>query len=156
MVLLLDINATGMNTIVTLVSIGCVLLSVFFTYRTSRIKKQVYKKIDAFDLVTFSREFHSIYIDFSNKIRTPESNKGGYHNKLIERLNASLREFNVYENKVPEEYRKAIKSNINMVLENTGKLWDATADSFLINSIKSRLDDIDRKLIEITDKMQKE
>ena len=43
-----------------------------------------------------------------------------------------------------------------MVLDNTEKLWDATADSSLISSIKSRLDEIDRKLIEITDKMQKE
>lgn len=156
MLLLFDINATGINTIVTIVSIVCAVLSGIFTIRTSKIKRQVYTKIDAFDLISFYREFHSIYLEISNKIRTPDSNKGGRYNKQIEKLNTILRDFNRYESKLPEEHRKAIKTNIDTVLENTGKLWDATAKEDDIKRCKSRLDEIDRKLIEITDKMIKE
>lgn len=156
MLLLFDINSTGTNTIVTLVSIGCVLFSAFFTYRTSRIKKQVYKKIDAFDLISFSRELHLLNLDISSKIRTTSSNKAGRNNKLIDDLNKKLVDFNKYENKLPKEAQLGVRTNVDYVLNNIGKIYEATANEEDINRWKSRLQEIDRKLIEITDKMMKE
>lgn len=87
MIYLFDINATGLNSILTVLSIGCALFSGHCTAKTKKIKKQVYKKLDAFDLVTYSREIHSLNLDISSKIKTANSNKGGRNNKLIEGLN---------------------------------------------------------------------
>ena len=87
MICLFDINATGLNSILTLISLAFMVGSGFFTLRAAKIKKQVYKKVDAFDLVSFSREYHLLNLDISSKIRTPSSNKGGRNNKLIEDLN---------------------------------------------------------------------
>jgi len=156
MICLFDINATGLNSILTLISLAFMVGSGLFTLRAAKIKKQVYKKVDAFDLVSFSREYHLLNLDISSKIRTPSSNKGGRNNKLIEDLNKKLVDFNNYENKLPTESRLGVRTNVDYVLSNIGKIYEATADYEEIGRWKSRLQDIDRKLIEITDKMMKE
>lgn len=156
MICLFDINATGLNSILTFVSLVFMVGSGLFTLRAAKIKRQVYKKADAFDLVSFSREYHLLNLEISSKIRTPSSNKGGRNNKLIEDLNKKLVDFNNYENKLPTESRLGVRTNVDYVLTNIGKIYEATADNEEIGRWKSRLQDIDRKLIEITDKMMKE
>lgn len=156
MICLFDINATGLNSILTFLSLVFMVGSGLFTLRAAKIKKQVHKKLDAFDLVTFSNEFHVLNVEISSKIRTPNSNKGGRHNKLIEDLNKKLVEFNNYEKKLPIESQMGVRTNVDYVLTNIAKIYEATADQDDINKWKSRMQEIDRKLIEITDKMKKE
>lgn len=81
------LNVTRTNTVVTIISIACTIITILLTIKTWHYKNQVHKKLDAFDLVTFSREFHLLNLEISSKIRTPSSNKGGRNNKLIDDLN---------------------------------------------------------------------
>lgn len=150
------LSATKINTIVTLISIICTIATIFLTIKTWHYKKQVHKKLDAFDLVTFSSEFHILNVEISSKIRTPSSNKGSHHNKLIEELNKKLVDFNNYEKKLPIESQMGVRTNVDYVLNNIGRIYEATADQDYINRWKSRMQEIDRKLIEITNKMKKE
>lgn len=150
------IYATKTNTIVTLISIVFTIITIVLTIKNKKYKQQVFAVMNTIDLMSYWKKYHSIYLKVSSTIRTPDSNNGGNNNKAISQLNNILREFNVYEKKIPEEDRKIIKTNVDSVLDNITSLWDGTADKNVISSFKSRLDTIDRKLIEITDKMIKE
>ncbi|MBO7470107.1 MAG: hypothetical protein J6T81_08290 [Bacteroidales bacterium] len=152
---ILGLNLTSVNTIVTIVSIVLTIITSFLTIKTWRYKKQVFDKINAFDVVTYSRNFHTVYLNISKKIRTTESNKGGRNNNIISELEAILRDFNKYENKLPEENRKSVRANVDSALDKIHCLFEGTADSSTISSFKSRLDDMDRTLIKITEKMLK-
>lgn len=150
------LNVTRTNTVVTIISIACTIITILLTIKTWHYKKQVHKKLDAFDLVIFSNEFHILNVEISSKIRTANSNKGGRNNKLINDLNKKLVDFNNYEKKLPIESQMGVRVNVDYVLTNIDKIYEATADQGEITRWKSRLQEIDRKLIEITDKMMKE
>lgn len=156
MFFLLDINATGLNTILTAISIICTLISGHCTFRAKKIKRQVFAKLNTYDLAIYSRELHKLNMEVSSKIRTPNSNKAGSNNKKLAELNKILVDFNIMEKALPEEYQKGIRNNVDYVLEHFMKINEGTAQEDEINRWKKRLQDIDKKLIEITDKMIKE
>lgn len=102
-------DPTKVNTIVTLISIGLTIITIILTVLNWSFKKQIRTKINAFDLVSYSNSFHSIYIKISPIIRTKNSNNGGKNNSKIAELETILRDFNKYENKIEKKDRKMLR-----------------------------------------------
>ena len=147
-------SATLLNTIVTIISIICTVLSGIFAYRAKKIKKSLSDRMAAFDLVSYSNELHSLYKKVSWSILTTISNKGGPNNSLLEELNSKLDDFIRYESNIPYVIRIGLNTNINYVSSNMWKIVEGTASPEEIDKWKSRLKEVVGKLMEITKNMK--
>ena len=151
---ILSISSTTLNTIVTIISIICTIISGIFLILTRGLKKKVENQINVYDLFKYHSEFHALYLSISDFLISTTSNRGGACNELLHELNTKLRDFNILENRIPEEDKRAINNDINWVLSNIACIYEGTAYQDDLNSFKTRLDGIDRRLITIVNKMK--
>ena len=147
-------SSTAWNTTVTIISIICTFFSGIFALRTSKIKNSIINRFNAFDIATYSGDFHVLYVKIMSSIITSKSNKGGQYNGLIDELNAKLADFNKFEVKIPINNRRGLRANVDSVLSKNLSIYEGFADDKGVESWKERLKVIDRDLIEISEKMK--
>lgn len=122
MIYLLDINSTGLNSILTVFSIICTICTGIFAYRAKKIKDDLLEKQNSFKLVSYKDRIHKQYLDFSAKAKMKDWNQGGKSNELLTNLDTELRNFNQFGGKISLKEQKELKSNINKALNEIDSL----------------------------------
>lgn len=148
---LINISATQINTIVTIVSIICTIFTAIWAYRTKTIKNELLEKLNSFEIVSYKDRLHKLYLDLSSKIRLKNWNQGGKNNDLLTNLDKELRDFNQFKGKIPSEKQESLKTTINSALQHLDSVCQGY--TFSTTPLLKDLDIIDENLNSICNEL---
>lgn len=93
-----DINSTGINTVVTIISLSLTLISwglnLYQWFRNKKLKG----RITAMELVSYIDNFHSCYVKVNEKVLRKNWYKGAQGADISHELSVVLSDYNRYRN----------------------------------------------------------
>ena len=144
MITLFKITSLEINTTVTVISIICAVLTGFWAKRTKIIKNELQQKLNSYELVSYKDRLHDLYIKLTKAIRQGDWNKGGKSNEILSNLEENLRDFNKFNNKIPDDKQDSIKTKITSALSHLDSIFKGY--DFVTQNLLTDLYEIDDNL----------
>lgn len=142
-------SATTINTIVTLISIGCTIFTFFVAKRTKKVQESVVEKLNAINLTSYTITLNEILGEFCTMTVDSSWNVGKTNIQVMNRLNNHLAKWNSLRSIVADKSRRdSLDEKIkNLILNNDYTLWDTN----MTRNTKNELLDISKILNEEAD-----
>lgn len=148
-------SGTTVNSILTIISIGCTLGSGFFAWRAKVIKKAIHKKWDTINLIPFVESFEKTYLRLADNVRSRVIIGDSEECKQsAAKANSLLLSLNKIMPLLDKESAKNIQIHKASAIEQIERLNRNQVPD--LNNILSNLDRIDQILRSCADTMKKE
>ena len=139
-------SETTINTIVTLISIGCAIASWCFMHRSKQIKRSMRIKLSIIDLVRYEQDLGNFLKDFKTQTRKKSWNIGRSVFPLMDKMNNLIVDWNKVSTSILQSDRKKELSNR---VENIGSLGNfASWDEKVTDSVYCAFLEVDKGLNE--------
>ena len=95
-------------------------------------------------MVSYKDRLHDLYIKLTKAIRQGDWNKGGKSNEILSNLEENLRDFNKFNNKIPDDKQDSIKTKITSALSHLDSIFKGY--DFVTQNLLTDLYEIDDNL----------